>query len=79
MSAKRSIEKLAPGMRERLHKLVKAAGANGLTCDEAEVVTDMPHQTVSARFNEMAKMGQIVSNEKRATRSGRKACVWVAL
>ena len=50
---------------------------NGLTCDQVEELTNMRHQTASARIRELFVMGKIVdSGERRVTRSGRNAVVW---
>lgn len=50
----------------------------GITCDEVECLIDGKHQTVSARFYDLHSAGVIVdSGEKRFTRSGRSATVWV--
>ena len=60
-------------------RILKVLHANprGFTCDEAEVLTGMSHQTCSARFAEMKAKGWLISaNEQRLTRSGSKADVW---
>lgn len=50
----------------------------GWTDDELECHTKLPHQTVSARRRELVLKGLIEdSGERRKTRSGRKAVVWV--
>ena len=50
----------------------------GATCDELEIRLGLSHQTASAAITEMAKSGMIVdSGERRHTRSGRKARVYV--
>lgn len=50
----------------------------GSTCDEAEAMLGMSHQTCSARFNGLARAGRIVAaGYKRPTRSGRGAQVYV--
>jgi len=47
------------------------------TCDAVEVVTGLPHQTVSARIRGLALRGAIVkAGWKALTRSGREADVW---
>ena len=52
--------------------------AHGATCDEVEVLTGLRHQTVSARVRELALTGEIVNlGERRLTRSGRGAVVWM--
>lgn len=59
---------------------------NGMTCDEVEIALDMPHQTCSARFRDLAKCeppfiikkkGLDGNGLKRGTRTGRGAFVWV--
>lgn len=50
----------------------------GWTDDELERWLGLPHQTVSARRRELVLKGLIEdSGERRKTRSGRKAVVWV--
>ncbi len=47
------------------------------TCDEVEARSGLAHQTCSARFNELARVGCIAkTGERRATRSGRNAWVY---
>lgn len=50
-----------------------------MTCDRCEEITGLAHQTISARFNALAKPTRKLiedSGEKRKTRSGRPAVVW---
>lgn len=68
----------APTLLDKLYTLIESSGAHGLSCDEVEAITELSHQTASPRINELAKAGRIVSTEKRLTRSGRKANIWVA-
>jgi hypothetical protein len=57
---------------------VRGGIVRGATSDEAEAVLKLSHQTCSARFNELRNRGLIVdSGERRATRSGRKAAVYI--
>ena len=50
----------------------------GLTCFEVEEITDLSHQTASARITELRQKGLIKdSGQRRLTSSGRKAVVWV--
>jgi hypothetical protein len=56
---------------------IRAAGRLGRTTDEVEVATKLPHQTASARVNELHNAGAIVAAGKRRTRSGRHAIVYV--
>lgn len=41
----------------------------GLTCDEAEQLLGMRHQTCSARFADMKRRGWLTTRGKRKTRS----------
>jgi hypothetical protein len=53
------------------------AGSRGRTCDEIEQLTELPHQTASARVYDLHRAKRIVdSGTRRETRSGRKAIVW---
>lgn len=70
------------GHRARLQAEVLAvvtASDRGATTDEIEVALGGRHQSVSPRVIELERAGLIHRNgEKRATRSGRKANVYVA-
>lgn len=60
--------------------LWEISSRGGLTCDEVEVITGLSHQTCSARFRDLAKGTNpliIPSGEKRPTRTGRRAMVWI--
>jgi len=58
---------------------VESLGESGATCDEIEVSLGMSHQTASARVSEMKRSGRLKLNgEKRSTRTGRNAGVYVA-
>jgi len=49
----------------------------GATCDEAQSLLGMTHQSCSPCFTWLSKDGQIYdSGQRRVTRSGRKAIVW---
>jgi len=70
----------AAALRRRIFEEIQRRGYMGLTCDEAEVVFDMRHQTASARIRELVlKDLAFDSNRRRTTRSGRSAIVWVDL
>jgi len=52
----------------------------GLTCDEVEALTGLPHQTASARIRGLRSGGWIRDGGKRRnTRRGRAAVVWEAV
>lgn len=66
------------GLRKQILDVIKAS-PTGLTCDECEALLGMRHQTASARVRELRGLELIVdSGEKRKTRSGRNAVVWVS-
>lgn len=73
-----SIEGHLPRLENVCYLVVAAAGGEGVTCDEAEVQTQLSHQTCSARIRGLVLRGRIVdSGRTRKTRSGRQAVVYV--
>lgn len=65
--------------RERVFQAIRAAGPRGLIDDEGQQQTGIIPQTWTPRRGELAAAGLIVkSGERRLTRSGRWADVWVA-
>lgn len=73
--AARSITDDVTRLRRLVLNLVIKNG--GHTCDEVEVLTGLTHQTASARFNDLQRLGRIVdSGERRLTRRKRRAIVW---
>jgi len=78
-AAAASIVGVANELRAKVFRCILGAGTSGRTCDEVEEVLDMRHQTASARVNELMKLTVIVdSGQRRKTRSGRNASVWIA-
>ena len=76
VEAHASIKPTKAALLQRVIYAIKAAGPKGLTSDEAEVITGLSHQTVSARFTELRAAARLVFVEKRKTRSGRYADAW---
>jgi hypothetical protein len=73
------IDPAAPTLRGRVLAFVLSRGEEGVTCDETEAALDLTHQTCSARIYELRHRARIIDGgERRVTRSGRKAVVWVA-
>lgn len=62
----------------RILGLIRLHG--GLTCDEVEVLTNLPHQTASARIRGLRSGGWITDGgRRRLTQRGRSAVVWEAV
>lgn len=73
-----AIEPVAQRQRDILYAYVCDQYMLGTTNQEAEEALGMPAQTVSPRMGELRKEGLVVdSGEKRRTRSGRRAIVWI--
>jgi len=77
-AAARSMKDVTGELRRAVARFIVERGRYGATDDEVEVDLGMRHQTASARRWELAQKDFIKkSGEKRLTRSGRKAAVWV--
>jgi len=75
-AAKELNRKRALQQRNRIVALAKKRRGQGITCDEAEQVLDMPHQSCSARFSELKRDEIFVpSNITHPTRHGGNARV----
>jgi hypothetical protein len=76
-SAARSVEDDASAIRARVADAIRRSD-DGLTCDEVEVLLALRHQTASARIRELVLKHAVKdSGERRKTRSGRQAVIWV--
>ncbi len=76
-AAARSMDNSAGAIRDRIGVRVRAAGREGYTCDEIEVVMGLRHQTASARIRELVLASVLVdSGRRRPTRSGCNARVY---
>ena len=74
VAAKKSID--TKSIERKVYDYIKGCPW-GTTCDGAEIVLGLSHQTCSARFTALSKRGEIVdSGERKPTRSGRKAIIW---
>lgn len=75
-----SIKNKISSIEREVYEYIKSRGRKGSTCDEAEIALNLRHQTASARFTALRKRDEIMdSGERRPTRSGRKAIVWIAV
>lgn len=74
-AAAASMNASAAGYRERVFAMF---ALGNWTCDALEERMNLSHQTVSARIRELVLAGRLTdSGERRKTRSGRKAAVWM--
>src|SRR3989344_3615049 len=65
-------------LEERVYGYIDTSLDHGRTDDELEVLAGLSHQTTSARRRTLVLKGLVQdSGRRRATRSGRKATVWV--
>jgi hypothetical protein len=73
----------AGSARVAIVEWVAERGELGATCDEVEAALGLSHQSCSARFNELksTKFGRLLvaTGEKRNTRSGSPAMVYVTV
>ena len=77
LAAAISVYPTSGSMRRRVLDIIIASGARGMTDDELEAFLRARHQSVSARRNELARLGWIAdSGDRRPTSSGREAAVW---
>lgn len=73
-----SVTETAGTLRSKVLAHVRSCGPAGATCDEVEEALGLRHQTASARMRELALKSMIVmAGERRVTRSGRYAEVWI--
>lgn len=76
-----NIEARLSDLQLKVYNLIRLAGWEGKTCDEVEVSLGLSHQSVSARVNELEnwKPSPLIERRgaRRATRSGRKAFIFV--
>lgn len=72
---------------EDVRRYIASRGPSGATADEIEQALELRHQTASARVWELAGKNRkdmrpaaiVESGERRMTRSGRPAAVWVCV
>jgi hypothetical protein len=70
----------ARGLNERKVLVLVRCSPDGMTCDEFMNRTGMQHQSASPAFTALTRRGLLMRTEKRrATRSGQKAAVYVAV
>ena len=77
--AAESMSESAPSYRRRVLEFINSRGTVGATSDEVQAALGLTHQNGSARVSELANRYKLIvdSGQKRRTRSGRKAVVYV--
>jgi|SRR6516164_6168651 hypothetical protein len=75
-AAKLLSERHAQKQRRRIEALALRRAKQGITCDEAEILLDLPHQSCSARFTELKRDKILIPTKlTRKTRYGGNARV----
>jgi len=85
LMAAENIAPMVTKLQNMVLDVILAKGTEGATCDEVEVVLEMPHQTASARINELKEEDAGISRpqmlfdsgKRRKTRHGQLATVWI--
>lgn len=66
--------------RLRILEVLRAAGDDGLTCEQVELAAGVSHPTATGRLHDLRKAGLVLSTSlKRATSKGNEATVYVAM
>ncbi len=69
-----------PNQRSRVYAAILNAGATGLTDEQGQELTGIKTQSYTPRRGELVNEGKIRdTGERRKTRSGSPAAVWVAV
>lgn len=77
-AAAESMESSAQAQQWRIYRFLRHMQPFGATCDEIEHYLGLSHQTASARIRGLALKGDVLdSGNRRETRTGRKAIVWM--
>jgi hypothetical protein len=80
VDADASIEQDKARLRRMVIDYVQSCGAFGATCAEVELALGLAHQTASPRVTEARALGLLTrTGERRPTRSGRHAAVYLAV
>jgi len=74
-----SMESRAPTIRKEVYDFIVSRGERGATDDEIAASLNLRHQTASPRRRNLVLMGAVHrTEERRPTRSGHSATVWIA-
>lgn len=70
----------AVGQNEARVMAYVGRSASGLTCDEFIAITGIPHQSASPAFTALERRGLLLrTDQRRATRTGKLAAVYIAV
>lgn len=81
-AAARKITPRAPGLRDEVLRVIREAGSNGLTADEAAKALGKTEFAIRPRLTELGpRHGKLIRNSgaKRTNESGAEAIVWIAV
>lgn len=75
------IESQLSDLQLKVYNVIRTAGWDGKTTDEIEEALKRPHQSISARVNELAnwKPGPLIEARaaRRTTRAGKPAAIYI--
>jgi hypothetical protein len=80
IEAAEKIKSTVHTMRDRVHGIIKLAGANGITTEELCQFMKMEAKHTQPRVSELRKLGKVVdSGLRRKSESGVNVIVWKAI
>lgn len=66
--------------RLQILDVLRAAGDDGLTCEQIEIAAGVSHPTATGRLHDLRKAGLVLSTSlKRETSKGNMATIYVAM
>lgn len=75
-----SMAKVAPGDEQRVYEYLRCQGWEGATDEQIQLATGLNPNTERPRRVNLCRKGLVrEGTQKRLTRSGRRASVWVAV
>ena len=80
LTSKEAAEKMknfVGSIRQRCYRAIELHGVRGMTPDEGEVFFTGKHQTISARFTELAQRGQVIKTNvmRKTDRAAMPLCI----
>ena len=66
--------------RQKIYDFIRSMTQKGATCDEIQVMLKLRHETASGFIRFLTQDGFLIdSGDRRKTRTGRSAIVWMAV